>query len=116
MKTRSDIHNDMFEAFMSMGTLETGIKASVIKGTGTGKSYDGIAIVKAVVQHWLDKTTPLIPLRILLLSNSTRLRDITWKEEFVKWDKEELLTFCTMECYQTVYKWENTHWDLVIAD
>ena len=87
-------------------------KNSLILGTGTGKSKVAIDILK---QLFLDETL-CYSSRILLLTNSTDLRDNNWKAEFVKWDALDIWEVITSECYQTVYKWGNTQWDLVISD
>ena len=92
--------------------LESDRKNSLILGTGTGKSKVAIDILK---QLFLDETLCYSP-RILLLTNSTDLRDNNWKAEFIKWGALDIWDIITSECYQTVYKWGNTQWDLVIAD
>ena len=105
--TREELHKLGKELW-----LESDRKNSLILGTGTGKSKVAIDILK---QLFLDETL-CYSSRILLLTNSTDLRDNNWKAEFVKWDALDLWEVITSECYQTVYKWGNTQWDLVIAD
>lgn len=105
--TREELHKLGKELW-----LESDRKNSLILGTGTGKSKVAIDILK---QLFLDETL-CYSSRILLLTNSTDLRDNNWKAEFVKWDALDIWEVITSECYQTVYKWGNTQWDLVIAD
>lgn len=105
--TREELHKLGKELW-----LESDRKNSLILGTGTGKSKVAIDILK---QLFLDETL-CYSSRILLLTNSTDLRDNNWKAEFVKWDALDIWEVITSECYQTVYKWGNTQWDFVIAD
>lgn len=55
--------------------------------------------------------------RILILTPTEVIRDTVWREEAKNWNmlKEYERNFHA-ECIQTAYQWENTHWDLVIAD
>ena len=105
--TREELHKLGKELW-----LESDRKNSLILGTGTGKSKVAIDILK---QLFLDETL-CYSSKILLLTNSTDLRDNNWKAEFVKWDALDIWDVITSECYQTVYKWGNTQWDLVISD
>jgi len=105
--TREELHKLGKELW-----LESDRKNSLILGTGTGKSKVAIDILK---QLFLDETL-CYSSRILLLTNSTDLRDNNWKAEFIKWDALNIWEVITSECYQTVYKWGNTQWDLVISD
>lgn len=98
---RESVQQEAKAAWLNSNHLNT-----IIVGTGGGKSKIAIDLMKDVA-----------PNRILLLTNSEHLRDNNWRDEFVKfnammyWDNH-----VTSECYQTVYRWENTEWDLVIAD
>jgi superfamily II DNA or RNA helicase len=88
--------------------LESNQMATIILGTGVGKSKLAIDIMSLLD---LPKDA-----KILLLSNSESLRDDNWREDFIKWGKESLWKNVRSECYQTAYKWVNTEWDLIIAD
>ena len=92
--------------------LESDRKNTLIFGTGFGKSKIALEIIKEL----FDSETLVPTSKILLLTNSTQLRDTNWKEEFIKWEMGHIYEYITSECYQTTYKWENTSWDLVIAD
>jgi superfamily II DNA or RNA helicase len=84
-------------------------KASLILGTGMGKSKVAIDILKAI--------DPDGNLNVLLLTNSETLRDSNWKAEFEKFGLSDYYQSNVLsECYQTVYKWRHKHFDLVIAD
>jgi len=78
---------------------------TLIVGTGGGKSKIAIDIIRE-----------LKPASILLLTNSETLRDVNWKAEFEKFGAMDYWEKTTSECYQTVYKWKDTSYDLVIAD
>jgi len=86
------------------------LKCCGVLSTGYGKSKVAIDIIKR-----------LNPSKVLILVNSTLLRDYNWEEEFIQWDyldffkaKVELVT------YQTAYKWRREDRDLsdyfIIAD
>lgn len=77
----------------------------VLLPTGTGKGRLMVELAKI-----------LKPESILYLSNSTQLRDKMFIDELHKWDGAHLLKIMDRECYQTVYKWRNRKYDLVLAD
>lgn len=86
--------------------LDSDRKNTLVVPTGGGKSKITIDILKELYERDLHN--------VLLLTNSTELRDNSWKQEFSKWGyKWESIQ---SECYQTVYKWKDKHYDLVIAD
>ena len=84
-------------------------KACGVLSTGFGKSKVAIDIIKA-----------LNPKNILILVNSTLLRDTNWEAEFVKWEEEELFSRVELSTYQAAYKWKQDTKDLsdyfIIAD
>ena len=84
--------------------LESARKNSIILPTGSGKSKVAIDIIKE-----------LNPGFILLLTNSERLRDETWKAEFIKFGAEEYWDCTLSECYQTMHS-RTGEWDLIIFD
>lgn len=100
---REGIQQEAQDAYLlatSKGRLNA---ATVIVGTGGGKSKIAIDLIKK-----------LEPSNILLLTNSENLRDSNWKAEFEKFGAD--WGRVTSECYQTVHKWVDTHYDLVVAD
>ena len=54
--------------------------------------------------------------KILYLCNTELLRDVMFKQELLKWNAANLLPKITMLCYQSAYKLENQHYDLLLAD
>ncbi len=104
--------------------LATTGKASIVVGTGVGKSKIAIDIIRELCDfgtpawnQWclLRKTQGLsIGNAILVLVNSERLRDTDWKDQFKKFNFSTL--YVRVECYQTVYKWVGETFYAVIAD
>ncbi|WP_428743108.1 helicase-related protein [Tenacibaculum sp.] len=92
--------------------LESDRVNTLILGTGYGKSRVAMLILQELFNSGeLTKNS-----KILLLSNSERLRDTSWKDDFNKWGFNWIWDIVRTECYQTVYKWEESDWDFVIAD
>jgi superfamily II DNA or RNA helicase len=85
------------------------LRATMVLSTGFGKS-------KVVINILRD----LNPKKILILVNSTTLRDINWEDEFVKFDATDLFKKTEMVTYQTAYKWSKEEKDLsdyfIVAD
>jgi len=80
-------------------------KALIVVSTGAGKAR--IAIL--VVQKLKSK-------KVLVLTESTTNRDVTFKEEIKKWDKS-ILKKTTFMTYQLAYKKDDlSKYDLIIAD
>jgi len=84
--------------------LNSNQKSTLIISTGGGKTKIAIDILKELNPTGI----------VLLLTNSTQLRDVNWYNEFVKWgyDPDDVIS----ECYQTVFRWEGKTFDFVIAD
>ena len=71
------------------------VRSTLVLPTGYGKSFVAMKILK----HYKPKN-------ILILVNSQILRDDNWKEEFLKFDMEDVYTNnVTLQTYQKVYKW-----------
>ena len=81
---------------------------SIIAGTGFGKSRCAIL----ASSHVLDS---LGGNKILLLVPTIQLQD-QFRDEFHKWDLEHCLDNVEILCYQSAYKLQNNHYDLVICD
>ena len=81
---------------------------SIIAGTGFGKSRCAIL----ASSHILDN---LGGNKILLLVPTIQLQD-QFRDEFHKWDLEHCLDNVEILCYQSAYKLEDKHYDLVICD
>lgn len=68
---------------------------AMVLSTGFGKSKVAIDIIKR-----------LQPKKVLILVNSTVLRDLSWAEEFAKFDMGAyFFQNVEVQTYQTVYKW-----------
>ena len=86
------------------------LKSCGVLSTGFGKSKVAIDIIK-------HKN----PKKVVILVNSTLLRDIDWEKEFIKWGMKEFYdNNVEMNTYQAAYKWRPETKDLtdvfVIAD
>jgi len=102
MDRRESIQQEAKTAYLN----SNGTASTIIVGTGGGKSKIAIDIIKE-----------LKPNTILLLSNSENLRDNNWKAEFEKFGLGSVWeSNVTSECYQTVHRWNDKYFDLVIAD
>lgn len=92
--------------------FESNRRNTLLLGTGFGKSRVTMLILDKLFKAGILENNS----KILLVSDSQKLRDTNWKDDFIKWDKEWMWNNLQSECYQTVYKWENTEWDIVICD
>jgi len=77
--------------------------------TGVGKTKIAIMAINAVVDKFPDA-------KILIIVPTELIRDKVFPEDFAKFGKSNLLANCTIECIQTVYKWTDTEWKLVVCD
>lgn len=77
--------------------------------TGAGKTYCAIQAVEYMFKKKPDA-------EILIITPTEIIRDDVFPKEFKKWKVGNLLKKVTIKCIQTVYKWEDKHYDLVIAD
>ena len=79
---------------------------SVIAGTGFGKSRIGVLAVEYALRTG-DKALVLVP--------TVQLQD-QFREEFHKWDLSRCLDNIDILCYQSAYKLQDEHYDIVICD
>jgi superfamily II DNA or RNA helicase len=87
-------------------------KGTAQLATGIGKSALGVFASKHYVL-----VKKLKDFKILIITPSETIRDTVWKDDFKKFKATRAYNNnVTIECIQTIYKWSNTHWDLVIAD
>lgn len=77
--------------------------------TGSGKTLVAIMAIEAVVKKFPDA-------KILIIVPTEIIRDRVFPDDFKKFGKAHLLANCTIECIQTVYKWSNISFTLVVAD
>jgi superfamily II DNA or RNA helicase len=82
--------------------------------TGFGKTYIALCAVEKVISFLSKKGQK--DFKILIIVPSEIIRDEVFPNEFKKFGKTHLMKYCQIECIQTVYKYENTEWDLVICD
>lgn len=87
---------------------KAGCNGSIIAGTGFGKSRCGVLATKWALENG-GKAIVLVP--------TTQLQD-QFAEEFDKWEAGHLVNTKQVEfvCYQSAYKLENMHYDIVVCD
>ena len=102
---RDQLQKDIVEAFCDL-TPQRGL---AVLATGTGKARISLMIIKK-----------LNPKKILFLTNSAVNRDVTIKEEFIKWKMKSFLKKTEFATYQLAYKWKKEDKDLsnyfIVAD
>ena len=79
---------------------------SIIAGTGFGKSRCGVL----AIEHALTYGT-----KALVLVPTIQLQD-QFRDEFEKWDVGHLLNSVDIMCYQSAYKLQDEHYDIVVCD
>lgn len=90
--------------------FKSGCKGTLEYCTGSGKSRCGI-----LAAIWLfEKIQGRVP-SILIISPTETIRD-GWLDEFRKWKRPDLIPLIVSECIQTVHRWTDMHFDLVVAD
>ncbi len=98
--TKQEIQEDVINTI-----AQNNYKGIVLLPTGSGKAKILIEIAKI-----------LDPESILYLCDNKDLRDVTFKEEMVKWGGEHLIDRTTFSCYQSAYKLENSSFALGLYD
>jgi len=102
---RNQLQRDIVDAFCDL-TPQRGL---AVLATGTGKARISLMIIKK-----------LNPKKVLFLTDSTINRDVTIKEEFIKWKMKTFLKRTEFATYQLAYKWRKEDKDLskylIIAD
>tara|TARA_R110002020_G_scaffold208452_6_gene414211 strand:- start:17322 stop:18566 length:1245 start_codon:yes stop_codon:yes gene_type:complete len=101
----------------------SGRKGTLQYATGVGKTRCGVIaashIVTADVPEFVntfDNEESIAP-RILIITPTETIRDQVWKNEFKKWGHLDIFkNYVEMVCIQTAWKYEDQHYDLVIAD
>jgi superfamily II DNA or RNA helicase len=84
-------------------------RVGLVIGTGVGKTKIALDILNG-----LNQRNPSQNLPIIIAVSATDLRDSTWYAEMHKFNR--VFPNVILECYQTLYKWENTKAYAVIAD
>lgn len=86
--------------------------AAILVTVGGGKGKIMLDILKELVKAGLVKS-------VLYLCDSRRLRDSEqdgFPAEIEKWGDTKMKSIITLECYQTVRKWQDRKYDLLLAD
>ena len=83
--------------------------AAIIASVGFGKSF---VMVKSLLNLIKEKNIK----SILYVCDNTRLRDVDFPAEVEKFGTSELKKMITFECYQTMYKYSNLEYDVLLAD
>lgn len=109
MDIRESIYTRALESWKKAGGKGTWEVA-----TGVGKTKLSLDLINFVRNQLLKHGQESF--KCLIITPSEVIRDIVYPSEFSKWNYAELKQFCTIECIQTVYRWEATEWDLVICD
>lgn len=81
---------------------------SIIAGTGFGKSRCGVIAVGKTLDSAEDG-------RALVIVPTTQLQE-QFKDEFIKWNYEHVLDRIDIICYQSAYKLEDNHYNIVVCD
>ena len=116
--TRTDIQIRALQAIVNHLIDGQGIwiphkAATAVLGTGVGKSKLSMDFIQYYLKHFEFPED----FNILILVDNSLLRDTNWEQGFIDWGYKEVFDrYVTIECYQTVYKWQDTHFSLVIAD
>lgn len=91
MNARDEAQKSIVDLYEELDLL----KSCGVLSTGFGKSKVTIDIIKR-----------LNPEKVLILVNSTLLRDYNWEQEFITWGEEELFKKVELATYQSAYKWK----------
>lgn len=87
-----------------------GFIGSIIAGTGFGKSRCGVIAVGESMRRNIDNNW-----NALVLVPTIQLKD-QFREEFIKWGYDDIVDSVIFACYQTAYKCEDHHYNIVICD
>lgn len=109
--SREEIQKEALDAWIG-----NDCNGALILGTGVGKTKIAIDAIRYHIINYHPEGQWNGDVRILWLTNSERLRDIDTRADFEKWEAEDLLQYVEFQCIQTAYKYNQTKWDLVVAD
>jgi len=85
-----------------------GFTGSIIAGTGFGKSRVGVLAVGETIRRNRENNA-------LILVPTIQLKD-QFREEFIKWGYDDIVDDVIFTCYQTAYKCEDHHYNIVVCD
>ena len=86
---------------------KSGYMGSILAGTGFGKRRCGVLAAAHVLETYGGRGLVLVP--------TTQLQD-QFKQEFLKWEKEEVLDSLDIICYQSAHKLRGEKYSIVICD
>ena len=90
---------------------KNGFIGSIIAGTGFGKSRIGVLAIDYVLNYKSEDPSNTA----LILVPTIQLQD-QFRDEFYKWGYENCLNRVEILCYQSAYKLQNEHYDIVVCD
>jgi superfamily II DNA or RNA helicase len=97
---------------VKLAIRENKYNCAILASVGFGKSKVMVDIAEELLSAGRIQN-------ILYVCDNRRLRDSKtdgFPAEVEKWGSPKLQRIVTYECYQTVYKWENRKFDLLLAD
>lgn len=89
---------------------ENNYKGTWLAATGCGKTKLGCDLSNVIYEKFKENSN------ILIIVPTRNLRDNEWENELHKWGYDKLRPYIDIQCIQTVYKWENKKFSLVICD
>jgi len=99
---------NIWKSNKGIGTLEI--------ATGVGKTKIALDAIKAVYNRLLKEDENHV-FKCLIIVPTEVIRDQVFPSEFEKWNMLDIMSkFCQIECIQTVYKYIDRTYDLVIVD
>ena len=106
LKTKDDEQRKALNAWAQ----NSNFNGSLIAGTGFGKSRCGVlAVNKMFTNNNADNKRGLVLV-------PTQQLQTQFREEFIKWDCENVLEYIDIICYQSAYKLQNQHYTIVVCD
>lgn len=103
--TREEIYNQCVQKIDKTNTL------LLEAATGTGKTKISIDLVN----HLIESSQFPEPVSILILV-AKRVHKQTWKDEIEKWGGFRNQTSVTLECYESMHKHLDEHFNIILAD
>ena len=99
--------------------IQDNIKLAWEQGGRNGITVASVGIGKAkwIIDRCIELTEQFRVGTIMVLTNSTHLRDVGFLKEVERWwDLDEFFDRCDIQCYQTAYKWRDQSFLAVFAD
>lgn len=99
---------DKIQREINQSLDKSGGSGLVLAATGVGKS-------KVIVDR-IHRLLDIIPIKVLLVVPTEKLRDEGWKEEFTKWGSQGDWESVTPICYASLGDFEEYDFDLIVLD